>query len=185
MGTSKTPGLRTWPLTPINFRPAVPPWPCDLSEMGLRPIGSSDTHLDRQGKRLFGGGDSEMIRRIRASGLEAWFVPARGHSTRPHCSYRLAPSAERGETCSDSGRRGRLDRARTLRDRAGSPSAGNMASRRAPAPLRPERTDLPRGCRRRRLDGDAQGRAARRAAHPRSPSSKPPRRAKTCGVRRA
>ena len=30
MGTSKTPGSRTSPLTPINFSPAVPPWPCDL-----------------------------------------------------------------------------------------------------------------------------------------------------------
>jgi len=38
-------------------------------------FGLFDTRLDRQGARLFGGGDSDMIRRIRAKGLEAWFVP--------------------------------------------------------------------------------------------------------------
>jgi hypothetical protein len=38
-------------------------------------FGMFDTRLDRQGARLFGGGDSEMIRRLRAVGLEIWFVP--------------------------------------------------------------------------------------------------------------
>jgi glucosyl-dolichyl phosphate glucuronosyltransferase len=35
---------------------------------------STPTWTARGGK-LFGGGDSEMIRRVRAVGLEAWFVP--------------------------------------------------------------------------------------------------------------
>ncbi len=38
-------------------------------------FGLFDTHLDRKGASLFGGGDSEMIRRIRSAGLEVWFVP--------------------------------------------------------------------------------------------------------------
>jgi hypothetical protein len=38
-------------------------------------FGRFDTHLDRKGTALFGGGDSEMIRRVRAGGLEAWFAP--------------------------------------------------------------------------------------------------------------
>jgi glucosyl-dolichyl phosphate glucuronosyltransferase len=38
-------------------------------------FGLFDTRLDRQGASLFGGGDSEMIRRVRAAGLEAWFAP--------------------------------------------------------------------------------------------------------------
>jgi hypothetical protein len=38
-------------------------------------FGKFDTTLDRQGSKLFGGGDSNMIRRVRSAGLEAWFVP--------------------------------------------------------------------------------------------------------------
>jgi hypothetical protein len=38
-------------------------------------FGVFDTRLDRQGSRLFGGGDSQMIRRLRTVGLEVWFVP--------------------------------------------------------------------------------------------------------------
>jgi glycosyltransferase involved in cell wall biosynthesis len=38
-------------------------------------FGAFDTRLDRRGAMLFGGGDTEMIRRIRSVGLEAWFVP--------------------------------------------------------------------------------------------------------------
>jgi hypothetical protein len=38
-------------------------------------FGAFDTNLDRQGSKLFGGGDSNMIRRVRSAGLEAWFVP--------------------------------------------------------------------------------------------------------------
>ena len=38
-------------------------------------FGPFDTRLDRQGAQLFGGGDSEMIRRLRSKGLDAWFVP--------------------------------------------------------------------------------------------------------------
>jgi hypothetical protein len=38
--------------------------------------GRFSTALDRQGQSLFGGGDTEMIRRVRAAGLEVWFAPA-------------------------------------------------------------------------------------------------------------
>ena len=38
-------------------------------------FGTFKTELDRQGASLFGGGDTDMIRRVRAVGLQAWFVP--------------------------------------------------------------------------------------------------------------
>ena len=39
-------------------------------------LGPFHTALDRSGKNLFGGGDTDMIRRVRAAGLEVWFAPA-------------------------------------------------------------------------------------------------------------
>jgi GT2 family glycosyltransferase len=38
--------------------------------------GRFSTALDRRGQSLLGGGDTEMIRRVRAAGLEIWFAPA-------------------------------------------------------------------------------------------------------------
>jgi glucosyl-dolichyl phosphate glucuronosyltransferase len=70
---------------PLGFRSDTGPLPPGQAPMGANfafpkwvfaRFGKFDTNLDRQGVRLFGGGDSEMIRRIRAAGLEAWFVPA-------------------------------------------------------------------------------------------------------------
>ena len=69
---------------PLKFRKDPGPLPPGQAPMGanfafpkwvLERFGKFDTHLDRKGAALFGGGDSEMIRRIRAGGLEAWFVP--------------------------------------------------------------------------------------------------------------
>jgi len=69
---------------PLSFRSDTGPLLPSQAPMGANfafpkwvfaRFGKFDTNLDRQGGRLFGGGDSEMIRRIRATGLEAWFVP--------------------------------------------------------------------------------------------------------------
>jgi len=69
---------------PLEFRADPGPLPPGQAPMGANfafpkwvfmRFGSFDTRLDRQGARLFGGGDSEMIRRIRSVGLEAWFAP--------------------------------------------------------------------------------------------------------------
>jgi hypothetical protein len=69
---------------PLGFRSDPGPLPAGQAPMGANfafpkwvfvRFGAFDTRLDRQGARLFGGGDSEMIRRLRTVGLEAWFVP--------------------------------------------------------------------------------------------------------------
>jgi GT2 family glycosyltransferase len=69
---------------PLGFRPDAGPLPPGQAPMGanfafpmwvFERFGNFDTDLDRQGSRLFGGGDSNMIRRLRSAGLEAWFVP--------------------------------------------------------------------------------------------------------------
>jgi hypothetical protein len=38
-------------------------------------LGQFHTALDRAAGNYFSGGDSEMIRRVRAAGLEVWFAP--------------------------------------------------------------------------------------------------------------
>jgi glycosyltransferase involved in cell wall biosynthesis len=69
---------------PLAFRPDAGPLPSDQGPMGANfafpkwvfaRFGTFDTTLDRRGSCLFGGGDSDMIRRVRGAGLEAWFVP--------------------------------------------------------------------------------------------------------------
>jgi glucosyl-dolichyl phosphate glucuronosyltransferase len=69
---------------PLRFRSDPGPLPPDQAPMGANfafpkwvfaRFGNFDTQLDRQGSRLFGGGDANMIRRVRSAGLEAWFVP--------------------------------------------------------------------------------------------------------------
>jgi glucosyl-dolichyl phosphate glucuronosyltransferase len=69
---------------PLGFRRDTGPLGPDQAPMGANfafprwvftRFGSFKTELDRQGASLFGGGDSDMIRRVRAVGLEAWFVP--------------------------------------------------------------------------------------------------------------
>jgi glycosyltransferase involved in cell wall biosynthesis len=69
---------------PLGFRSDPGPLPPNQAPVGANfafpkwvfvRFGMFDTRLDRQGSRLFGGGDSQMIRRLRTVGLEAWFVP--------------------------------------------------------------------------------------------------------------
>jgi glycosyltransferase involved in cell wall biosynthesis len=69
---------------PLGFRKDSGSLPSGQAPMGanfafpkwvFERFGTFDTRLDRRGAMLFGGGDSEMIRRIRSVGLEAWFVP--------------------------------------------------------------------------------------------------------------
>lgn len=55
--------------TPMGANLAIPRW-------ALEKHGSFSAELDRTGKTLFSGGDGEMIRRLRAAGLEIWFAPA-------------------------------------------------------------------------------------------------------------
>jgi glycosyltransferase involved in cell wall biosynthesis len=80
-------GLPKWLMgshRPLAFRTTPGPLPADQAPMGanfafpkwvFEKFGKFDTNLDRQGSKLFGGGDSNMIRRVRSAGLEAWFVP--------------------------------------------------------------------------------------------------------------
>lgn len=89
-------------------------------------FGKFDTNLDRQGERLFGGGDSEMIRRVRAAGLEAWFVPgarALHQMTADRLTFDYAM-----RHAFDSARSRVVDRVRTLRA-SGRSTFGYLASR--------------------------------------------------------
>ncbi|MFM1851970.1 MAG: hypothetical protein RIS54_1654 [Verrucomicrobiota bacterium] len=70
---------------PLAFRPDAGPVSGRDSPMGANltfpkkvfaRVGVFATGLDRKGASLFGGGDGEMVRRIRAAGLEVWFAPA-------------------------------------------------------------------------------------------------------------
>lgn len=54
--------------SPMGANLAVPKWV-------FEQLGPFSTALDRNGKNLFGGGDAELIRRVRAAGLEVWFSP--------------------------------------------------------------------------------------------------------------
>ncbi|HTQ32176.1 MAG TPA: glycosyltransferase [Opitutaceae bacterium] len=81
-------GLPPWVAewhSPLAFRSDAGPLPSSQSPMGanfafpkwvFERHGPFHTTLDRSGKNLFGGGDTEMIRRLRAAGLEIWFAPA-------------------------------------------------------------------------------------------------------------
>jgi len=80
-------GIPPWQMgahRPLGFRGDPGPLPPNQAPVGANfafpkwvfvRFGMFDTRLDRQGSRLFGGGDSQMIRRLRTVGLEAWFVP--------------------------------------------------------------------------------------------------------------
>lgn len=81
-------GLPPWVAewhSPLAFRSDAGPLPSQQSPMGANmafpariftQLGPFHTALDRSGKNLFGGGDTDMIRRVRAAGLEVWFAPA-------------------------------------------------------------------------------------------------------------
>jgi glycosyltransferase involved in cell wall biosynthesis len=55
--------------TPKGANMAFPRWV-------FEKVGLFSTVLDRTGKSLFSGGESELIRRVRKAGLEVWFAPA-------------------------------------------------------------------------------------------------------------
>jgi glycosyltransferase involved in cell wall biosynthesis len=70
---------------PLAFRADAGPLESRHSPMGANlafprwvfaQLGSFHTALDRAAGNYFSGGDSEMIRRVRAAGLEVWFAPA-------------------------------------------------------------------------------------------------------------
>jgi glycosyltransferase involved in cell wall biosynthesis len=70
--------------TPLAYRRDPGPIPEDKLPMGanfafprrvFQELGPFHGGLDRQGNRLFGGGDAEMVRRVRAAGYEVWFSP--------------------------------------------------------------------------------------------------------------
>ena len=70
---------------PLAFRADAGPLESRHSPMGanvafprwvFERLGSFHTALDRAAGNYFSGGDSEMIRRVRAAGLEVWFAPA-------------------------------------------------------------------------------------------------------------
>lgn len=80
-------GLPPWVAewhAPLAFRTDTGPLEAKHSPMGanlavprwvFEEVGPFSTALDRTGKNLFGGGDAELIRRVRAAGLEVWFSP--------------------------------------------------------------------------------------------------------------
>ena len=70
---------------PLAYRADAGPLDSRHSPMGanlafrravLVRLGAFDPALGRTGKNFFGGDETEMIRRIRAAGLEVWFAPA-------------------------------------------------------------------------------------------------------------
>ena len=81
-------GLPPWVAewhAPLAFRADAGPLDAKDSPMGanlafpkwvFEKLGPFHTALDRAAENYFSGGDSEMIRRVRAAGLEVWFAPA-------------------------------------------------------------------------------------------------------------
>lgn len=75
--------VRGWH-SPLAFRPDVGPLEPRQNPMGANlalpkwifdELGRFDPHLDRCAGTYFSGGDTEMLRRIRAAGYEVWFAP--------------------------------------------------------------------------------------------------------------
>lgn len=114
--------VREWH-APLAFRPDLGPLEARHSPMGANlafpqrvftQVGRFHTALDRAAGNYFSGGDSEMIRRVRAAGLEVWFSPAaavRHQMPASRTTFRYA-------------RRHAFDSARSrVIDRAGQPGA--------------------------------------------------------------
>jgi len=117
---------------PLRFRPDAGPLPPHQSPMGanlalprsvLSSLGNFHTDLDRAAGNYFSGGDSEMIRRVRAAGLEVWFVPeaaVRHQMPASRTTFRYAA-------------RHAFDSARSrVMDRAAQPDAGLYLASRLP-----------------------------------------------------
>jgi glucosyl-dolichyl phosphate glucuronosyltransferase len=69
LGFRPDPGPLEPPHCPMGANMAYPRWVFDV-------LGTFNTALDRAAGSYFSGGDSEMIRRVRAAGLEVWFSPS-------------------------------------------------------------------------------------------------------------
>ncbi len=120
---------------PLAFRADAGPLPPEASPMGanlaipgwvFERVGRFATALDRTGRSYFSGGDSEMLRRIRAAGLEVWFAPAakvRHQMPASRTTFRYAT-----RHAFDSARSRVVDRVANLR-LVGRPAAGYLASR--------------------------------------------------------
>lgn len=127
---------------PLGFRRDPGPLPPGQAPMGanfafprwvFERLGRFETSLDRKGTSLFGGGDSEMVRRIRAAGLEVWFVPgarALHQMTAERLTFGYAM-----RHAFDSARSRVVDQVRALRAGGRSPM-GYLASRAAGSALK-------------------------------------------------
>lgn len=81
-------GLPAWVAewhAPLAFRADAGPLPSHQTPMGANlafprrvftRVSTFAVTLDRAGRNYFSGGDADMIRRVRAVGLEVWFAPA-------------------------------------------------------------------------------------------------------------
>jgi glucosyl-dolichyl phosphate glucuronosyltransferase len=127
---------------PLGFRPDPGPLAPNQAPVGANfafpkwvfvQFGMFDTRLDRQGSRLFGGGDSQMIRRLRTVGLEAWFVP--GAKVQHQISAERLTLAYALRHAFDSARSRVADHVRMLRESDVSP-IGFMVSRAAAGVLK-------------------------------------------------
>ena len=121
--------VREWH-APLAFRPDLGPLEARQSPMGANlafpkwvfdQLGRFHTSLDRAAGNYFSGGDSEMIRRVRAAGLEVWFAPGAAVQHQMPASRTTFRYAARHA----------FDSARSrVIDRAGQPGAGGyFASR--------------------------------------------------------
>jgi GT2 family glycosyltransferase len=126
LGLRSDPGPLAPNQAPMGANFAFPKW------VFVR-FGMFDTRLDRQGSRLFGGGDSEMIRRLRTVGLEVWFVP--GAKVLHQISGDRLTLGYALRHAFDSARSRVADNVRTLRESHRSP-LGFMATRAAVCALK-------------------------------------------------
>lgn len=121
--------VREWH-APLAFRADTGPLEARHSPMGANlafpkwvfdQLGAFHTALDRAAGNYFSGGDSEMLRRVRAAGLEVWFSPAAA------VQHQMPAS----RTTFRYARRHAFDSARSrVIDRAGQPgAAGYLAGR--------------------------------------------------------
>jgi glycosyltransferase involved in cell wall biosynthesis len=124
--------VREWH-APLAFRSDLGPIPARHSPMGANlafprwvfdQLGPFHTALDRAAGNYFSGGDSEMVRRVRAAGLEVWFAPGaavRHQMPASRTTFRYAA-------------RHAFDSARSrVIDRAGQPGAAGYFAGRLPA----------------------------------------------------
>lgn len=126
--------VREWH-APLAFRPDAGPLEARHSPMGanlafpawvFEKLGRFHTALDRAAGNYFSGGDSEMIRRVRAAGLEVWFAPAAA------VQHQMPAS----RTTFRYARRHAFDSARSrVIDRAGQPGGKGYLASRFPANL--------------------------------------------------